>query len=80
MKHKLTDQDLRKNKYPLNILEQNVNNLSISTLLRWQTLDADFCKKYILDESYQTTEDYYAVTIEHILRRQPHLRYNELID
>jgi len=77
---KLTDEDLRKNKYPLEVLIKNVNYLSIKTLLRWQILDADFCKKYILDESYQSAEDYYLVTYDYILERQPHLKLEDLID
>ena len=76
----LTDFDLRKNKYPLDVLIKNVDNLSIKTLLHWQHLDADFCKKYILNEEYQSVEEYYAITIEYVLKLQPHIKYEDLID
>ena len=76
----LTDEDLRKNKYPLDILIKNVCNLSTKTLLRWQILDADFCKKYILDESYLSVEESYLVTYDYILKTQPHLKFEDLID
>jgi hypothetical protein len=79
MDNKITDIDLRKRKYSLDVLIKNVDNLSIKTLLRWQHLDAEFCKKYILNEEYQCAEDYYAVTIDYVLKLQPHLTYDELV-
>jgi hypothetical protein len=79
-KYYISNSDLRKKQYPIEDLIKNVNNLEISTLLRWQKLDADFCKKYILNENYQSVEDSYLVTIDYILKRQPHLKYEDLID
>ena len=78
LSNKITDNDLRKQKYPIQVLIDNAHHLSISTLLRWQILDSDFCKKYILNEEYQCVEDKYLVTIEYVLKRQPHLRYEDL--
>lgn len=79
MERELTDDDLRKNKYPIDILIKNIDNLSIKPLVVHQHLDADFCKKYILNEEYQTiVEDYYLVTIEWVLWHQPHLKYEDL--
>jgi hypothetical protein len=75
----LKDSDLRLKKYPIEVLEKYVDNLSIKSLLHWQYLDARFCKKYILNEEYQTAEDYYLVTIEYVLKKQPHLKYDDLI-
>ena len=75
----LKDSDLRLKKYPIEVLEKYVDNLSIKSLLHWQYLDAPFCKKYILNEEYQTAEDYYLVTIEYVLKKQPHLKFDDLI-
>lgn len=77
---KLTDDDLRKNKYTLDILEKNINHLSLITLVRCQLLDADFCKKYILNEEYQDREEFEKITIEWIMQWQPHLKYDDLMD
>ena len=79
MEKELIDEDLRKKIYPLDILIKNVDNLSIKTLLRWQILDSEFCKKYILDEEYQSVEDYYLITIDYVLKMQPHLKYDDLV-
>ena len=80
-KHKLFDSDLRKNKnkYSLEELINNVENVSISVLLKWQHLDADFCKKYILNEAYQSVEEQYKIDIDYVLSRQPHLKYEDLL-
>jgi hypothetical protein len=77
-KKELTDSDLRNQQYPLDVLIENVCNVSISTLLKWQVLDANFCNKYILNEEYQCVEEKYLITIEYVLKRQPHLKYEEL--
>jgi hypothetical protein len=79
-KYYIQNSDLRKKLYPIEDLIKNVQNLEISTLLRWQKLDVDFCKKYILNEEYQSVEDSYLVTIDYILKRQPHLKYEDLLE
>jgi hypothetical protein len=66
---KLNDIDLIKKKYPLDILIKNVNNLSATGLVNHQKLDADFCKKYILNEDYHCcVEESYKITIEYVLK------------
>lgn len=79
---KLIDSDLRKNKnkYSLEELTKNVDNLSISTLLTWQILDANFCKKYILNSEYQSVEEQYKVDTDYVLKKQPHLKLEDLLD
>ena len=79
MEKLLTDCDLRKKQYPLHILTQNVDYVSVSALVRWQQLDADFCKKFILNEEYQSVEEQYKIDVQYVLKYQPHLSYNELI-
>ena len=75
----LTDADLRKRKYPLDVLIQNVNNLSASTLLRHQTLSAEFCRTYLLDDTLLTVEEQYLITTDFILKRQPHIALKDLL-
>jgi hypothetical protein len=41
---------------------------------------ADFCKKYILNEKYHLSfEDSYLITISYVLKKQPHLKYEDLV-
>jgi len=79
MKKPLNDCDLRKNQYPLPVLIENVDYLSASALVRWQHLDSDFCKKYILNEDNQSVEERYKIDPQYVLKYQPHLSYYELI-
>lgn len=74
---KLTDNDLRNHVYNLKELRENAENLSISTLLKWQHLDASFCKEFILNEDYQCVEEKYMIDIDYVLKMQPHLKYED---
>ena len=68
-----------KNKYSLRELEENINNLQIKIILNTQTLDADFCAKYILDEKRCTCEeDLWLIDIGYVLEKQPHITREEL--
>ena len=68
-----------KNKYSLRELEENINNLQIKIILNTQTLDADFCAKYILDEKRCTCEeDVWLIDIGYVLEKQPHITREEL--
>lgn len=80
MNELLTNEDIKKCKYPIDVLTKNIGNLSIKTLLQKQHLDASFCKKYILNEEYQTVEDNYLITFEYVLKCQPHLKYEDLLE
>ena len=76
----ITNEDLKKRKFPIEDLMYNSEMFDLSTLLTYQTLDADFCKNYVLNEEYQTAEESYWIDIPYILRKQPHLKYEDLID
>ena len=76
----LTDEDLRKKKYPLDVLIKNINYLSAKTLLQWQILDANFCKTYLLDDNYLDVEEQYLITHDYIVKKQPHLTIDDLIN
>lgn len=73
----INDTDLRKNKYSLDELYENVEHLSISALLSWQRLNVKFCKDIILNELFQSVEEKYKVDIDYVLKRQPHLKYED---
>lgn len=76
----LTNNDLRKNKYSINNLIENIHNLDSKILLATQYLDANFCIKYILDmETDSGSEDSYIFDINYILLFQKHLSKEELI-
>ena len=80
---RLSNMDLINNKYDLDILEKNINNLSKKFLLRTQKLTVEFCIKYIYDDDIDATdEDSYLFDKSHILETQQHIteeEFNEAI-
>lgn len=67
--YKMKNTDLYLNKYPIDELEEYIDQLSIKTLLYTQMLTVEFCKKYLLDGKGE--DDF---TVKEILFAQPHLK------
>jgi len=66
------------NKFPINILEQNIHNLNKKILLATQKLTVEFCIKYILDLDIDNgSEDSYIYDVDYILDFQKHLTRQE---
>jgi hypothetical protein len=76
----ITNQDLYKTKYPIDILEENIMNLSGKALLNTQYLTAEFCAKYILNDNYyEGVEEDYLYTGDFVLQKQKHISKEELL-
>jgi hypothetical protein len=63
---KLNDYDLRQKKYTIKELIENIDNLTIKTLLYTQKLTPEFCMKYIINVPKSTEEEY--ITEEDIMQ------------
>ena len=71
---KLTYWDLIKNKYSIEELEANLQHLEVKHICQHQTLTAEFCVKYVLNEDYASCqEDLYLLDIGYVLYHQKHL-------
>ena len=80
---KLTNTDLlnNRNKYSIDILEQNIEHLDEKILLATQTLTPEFCVKYILDLDIEGGgEESYIFDVCYILEFQKHITEKELMD
>lgn len=76
----ITNQDLYKNKYQLDILAENIMNLSGKTLLHTQYLTAEFCAKYILNDNYyEGVEEDYLYSGDFVLQKQTHISKEDLL-
>ncbi len=76
----ITNQDLYKNKYSIDILEENIMNLSGKTLLNTQILNAEFCVKYILNQNYyEGVEESYMYSGDYVLQKQKHIIKEDLL-
>ena len=69
----LNDSMLRKKKYDIEVLEKNIHNLSMKTLLYTQDLTAEFCIKYILDEKYASCVEDTFLSMGDVLNAQKHI-------
>lgn len=70
-----------KNRYNEQILLENLDHLSIKTILQTQKLSAKFCADhvYCMDNINDGDEDSYLFDINHIMYYQQHLNYNTLV-
>ncbi len=69
----LNDSMLRKKKYDIELLEKNIHNLSMKTLLYTQDLTADFCIKYVLNEKYASCVEDTFLSMGDVLNSQKHI-------
>ena len=76
----LNDSMLRRKKYPIDLLEKNINFLSIKTLLYTQDLTADFCVKYILNDKYASCVEDTFIRMGDVLNAQKHITKKEIYE
>lgn len=69
----LNDSMLRKKKYNIELLEKNIHNLSMKTLLYTQDLTPEFCIKYILNEHYASCVEDTFLSMSNVLDAQKHI-------
>lgn len=70
-----------KTRYTLDVLERNVGKLDKKILLATQTLNAEFCIKYIWDPDIESgSEDSYIYDFDYILSFQKQLTREQLAD
>lgn len=74
----ITNLDLYSHKFSIDILEKNIDNLDLLTLIKTQVLSYDFIIKYILNEEYQITPEEKTIDIYDVLNNQKHININEL--
>ena len=76
----LTDIDLIRNPrhYSLNELELSIDNLGVKVLLNYQTLDAEFCAKYILNDYCASCQEETYICNGDVLHKQPHINAEDL--
>jgi hypothetical protein len=74
----ITNRDLYRKKYSIEIIELNVDDLEIRTMLSTQVLTAEFCVKYILNDDYVSTVEERYICDSDVLFHQKHLTQQDL--
>ena len=73
----ISDYDIIKHKYSLNILENNIKYLSLWKILQTQILTADFCVKYFYSVNIINSDDS-PIYLHDILNWQEHLSRDDI--
>ena len=76
----LNDNMLRRKKYTVDLLEKNINFLSIKTLLYTQDLTPEFCVKYILNDKYASCVEDTFICMGDVLNAQKHITKKEIYE
>jgi hypothetical protein len=71
--------DLDSRQYSMKILKQNIYAINLIEILKKQKIDEDFAVNYILNPDYQFLEEESFITIDYVLKLQPHLQ-REIMD
>jgi hypothetical protein len=70
--------DLYNNKYDRKTLKENIYAVKLMDILKTQTLDITFVVRYILSDLYQIHIDDMNISIEDVIKYQPHINKREL--
>jgi len=72
--------DLYNNKYDRKTLKENIYSLKLMDILKTQILDVTFIVRYILSDLYQIHETDMNISVEQVLKYQPHIDKEDLMD
>ena len=75
----ITNDDLYKNKYSYETLKANIYAVSLFDILKTQNLTPSFCIKYILNPDFHFIPSDNSITIQDVLKYQPHISYDDLV-
>lgn len=71
--------DLYNNKYDRDTLKQHIYAVKLTDILKTQVLDITFIVRYILNDLYQINDEDQNITVDTVLKYQPHINKKELI-
>ena len=64
--------------YTMKELKLNIYALCFFKILKTQKIDADLAMNYILNPDYQMTPEEEKITVQYVLKMQPHLKVEDL--
>jgi len=76
---KTTVIDLEHNHYSLEVLKENIYAIGLFNILRTQKINEEFAVNYILNERFQLSDEEEKITLDFVLKMQPHLDKDKLL-
>jgi hypothetical protein len=70
--------DLYNNKYDRKTLKEHIYEVKLIDILKTQTLDMSFIVCYILNDLYQLHREDMNISVEDVIKYQPHINKKEL--
>lgn len=70
--------DLYNNQYDRNTLKDHIYSVKLMDVLKTQKLDTTFIVRYILSDLYQLHEDEMNISVDDVMKYQPHINRTEL--
>ena len=71
--------DLYNKKYSRKQLKEYIYAVPLIDILKTQDLDCSFCVRYILNENYHFLSEDENITIDDVLKYQPHISKTQLL-
>ena len=71
--------DLYRNKYGRDKLKEYIYAVPLIDILKTQDLDCSFCVRYILNDNYHFLSEEENITIDDVLKYQPHISRIQLL-
>ena len=71
--------DLYNKKYSRAQLKEHIYAVAMIDILKTQDLDCSFCVRYILNDNYHFLSEDDNITIEDVLKYQPHISRTQLL-
>ena len=62
------------------LIIQTPNKFDLNYLLNNYKLSIDFCKNYVLNDDYQISNKEKEIDISYIILKQPHIKFEDLIN
>jgi len=72
--------DLYNKQYDRQTLKDNIYDINFFDLLKTQKIDVTFAVRYLLNKKYDLEDKYKILTPEIIVRLQPHIKIEDLIN
>ena len=77
---KITNDDLKKHKYTMDQLKNNIYCVSLLDILKTQKLTIEFCVNYLLNDDFQVLEEEENISMYLITQYQHHISFLDLLE